>query len=71
MGRVISVADILGDWREEMLVSVPGELRIYSTTIKAKDKRVTLVQDPVYRINVAHQSMGYIQSPVTSYYLGE
>ena len=29
------VADVLGDWREEIITSVPGELRIYSTTIPA------------------------------------
>ena len=28
-------------------------------------------QDPFYRAEVAHWSMGYEQSPVTSYYLGE
>ncbi|MDF1570543.1 MAG: silent information regulator protein Sir2 [Bacteroidales bacterium] len=70
-GKIIMVADILGDWREEVIATVPGELRIYSTTIKARDKRVTLMQDPIYRVDVAHASMGYTQPPVTSYYLGE
>ncbi|MBN1185966.1 MAG: silent information regulator protein Sir2 [Bacteroidales bacterium] len=70
-GRMIMVADILGDWREEIITTLPGELRIYSTAIPAKDKRVCLMQDPVYRADVAHRSMGYDQSPVTGYYLGE
>jgi len=70
-GSPIVVADLFGDWREELLTALPGELRIYSTTIKATDRRVTLMQDPIYRAGVAHFSMGYIQSPVTSYYLGE
>lgn len=70
-GGAIIVADLFGDWREELLTALPGELRIYSTTIKATDRRVTLMQDPIYRACVAHFSMGYIQSPVTSYYLGE
>ncbi|MBT3292285.1 MAG: silent information regulator protein Sir2, partial [Victivallales bacterium] len=30
-GRFITVADVLGDWREEIIMSVAGELRIYST----------------------------------------
>ena len=70
-GRVISVADLFGDWREEIITSVSGEIRIFTTNVKAKDRRVTLVQDPVYRLDVVHGSMGYIQPPVTSYYLGE
>ena len=69
-GRIMMMADILGDWREELLTVLPGELRIYTTTIPARDRRVCLMQDPVYRAEVAHRSMGYEQSPVPSYYLG-
>ncbi len=60
-------ADILGDWREEIITSVKGELRIYTTTIPATDRRVCLLQDPVYRFDVAHLAMGYAQSACTSY----
>jgi rhamnogalacturonan endolyase len=70
-GSVIMMADILGDWREELITVLPGEMRIYSTTIPAKDRRVCLMLDPFYRNQVAHRSMGYEQSPVTSFYLGE
>jgi len=69
-GNIMIMADILGDWREELITVLPGELRIYTTTIPAKDRRVCLMQDPVYRAEVAHRSMGYEQSPVTGYYLG-
>jgi len=69
-GSIIMMADILGDWREELITILAGEMRIYTTTIPAKDRRVCLMQDPVYRAEVAHRSMGYEQSPVTSYYLG-
>jgi rhamnogalacturonan endolyase len=69
-GRIMMMADILGDWREELITILPGELRIYTTTIPASDRRVCLMQDPVYRAEVAHRSMGYEQSPVTGYYLG-
>lgn len=70
-GSVLMMADLFSDWREELVTSLPGELRIYSTTIPAKDRRVCLMQDPVYRAEVAHRAMGYEQSPVTGYYLGE
>ena len=70
-GSAILVADLLGDWREEILTALPGEIRIYSSTINAKDRRVALMKDSVYRAGVAHFSMGYIQSPVTGYYLGD
>jgi hypothetical protein len=69
-GRAAMTADIIGDWREELITVLPGELRIYTTTIPANDRRVCLMQDAVYRADVAHLSMGYPQSPVTSYYLG-
>ena len=64
-------ADILGDWREEAVVFSEGELRIYSTVIPAADRRVCLMQDPLYRNDVTHRSMGYTHYPMTSYYLGQ
>jgi hypothetical protein len=69
-GRVKVVADIYGDWREELITVLPGEIRIYSTTIPAIDRRICLMQDPLYRSDIVHRSMGYEQSPVTTYYLG-
>jgi rhamnogalacturonan endolyase len=56
-------ADIIGDWREELVTSVKGELRIYTTTIPATDRRICLLQDPIYRHDVAHLAMGYVQVP--------
>ncbi|MHB1038609.1 MAG: rhamnogalacturonan lyase family protein [Pirellulales bacterium] len=66
-GSVVAVADILGDWREEILTSVAGELRIYSTRIPAVDRRTCLMQDPIYRTDVLSASMGYLQVPMTGY----
>lgn len=66
-GSLAAVADVLGDWREEIVTSVPGELRIYTTTIPAADRRPCLMQDPIHRMNVAHAAMGYFQVPMTSY----
>jgi hypothetical protein len=70
-GNVVMTVDLYGDWREEIITALPGELRIYSTTIPAKDRRVTLLQDNTYRQTVTVRTMGYQQSPVPSYYLGE
>ncbi len=69
-GSVQHVADIAGDWREEIVTFAGGELRIYSTTIPAADRRVTLMQDPLYRNDVTHRSMGYPHVPMTSFFLG-
>ena len=67
IGRHAAWADILGDWREEIITSVNGELRIYTTTIPATDRRACLMQDAIYRLDVAHLSMGYPQPPMTSF----
>ena len=58
------VVDILGDWREEVISSSPGELRIYSTTLPAMDRRVCLLHDRIYRAGVCMSSMGY-ETPST------
>jgi rhamnogalacturonan endolyase len=66
-GRWTGTVDLLGDWREELVVSAEGEIRIYATTIPAGDRRTCLMQDPIYRNDVAHQSMGYRLVPCLSY----
>ncbi|MGO8749213.1 MAG: hypothetical protein ACLQNE_24910 [Thermoguttaceae bacterium] len=66
-GSFVAVADILGDWREEIVTTLPGELRIYTTTIPARDRRPCLMQDPIYRLDVVAATMGYYQVPMTSY----
>ncbi len=57
------IADVLGDWREEVILSVPGEIRIYTTTIPARDRRTCLMRDPVYRLDVCEASSGYFSLP--------
>ena len=66
-GSVVAIADVVGDWREEIITSLPGELRIYTTNIPANDRRVALMQDPIYRIDVAVSFMGYYAAPMLSY----
>ena len=58
-GRVIAIVDCLGDYREEVITSLKGELRIYTTTIPASRRRVCLMQDRQYRLGVVAQTMGY------------
>ncbi|ACT00690.1 OmpL47-type beta-barrel domain-containing protein [Paenibacillus sp. JDR-2] len=65
-------ADLLGDWREEVVVRTEDSsaLRIYTTTDVTDQKIRTLMHDPVYRLGVAWQNTGYNQPPHTSFYLG-
>ena len=65
-GHTVAWADILGDWREELITAVPGELRVHVSTIPATDRRPSLMDDPVYRIDVVHAAMGYHQVPTPS-----
>jgi hypothetical protein len=62
-GRVVLVADIVGDWREEIVTSLPGELRIYCTNIPAQSRKVCLMQNRQYRLGAANASMGYFYPP--------
>jgi len=66
-------ADILGDWREEVIWRTTDnkELRIYTTTIPTKHRIYTLMHDPQYRLSVAWQNVAYNQPPHTGFYLGE
>ena len=65
------IADLEGDWREELITALPESCVSIIPMIPARDRRVTLMQDPLYRSYVAHRSMGYPQAPVPSFYLGE
>lgn len=58
-GRVIAVVDCLGDHREEVITSLKGELRIYTTAISTSGRRACLMQDHQYRLGVVAQTMGY------------
>ena len=66
-GRIVAIADVLGDWREELILTSNGELRIATTTVPSTTRHVNLMQDPLYRNDVAHASMGYFYPPNTSY----
>ncbi|WP_295117839.1 rhamnogalacturonan lyase [uncultured Chitinophaga sp.] len=66
-------ADILGDWREEVIYRTAdnNELRIFSTTIPTDKKFYTLMHDPQYRLSIAWQNVAYNQPPHTGFHLGE
>jgi rhamnogalacturonan endolyase len=62
-------ADILGDWREEVIWRTADNraLRIYSTTEPTDISRPSLMQDRQYRVAVAWQNTAYNQPPHPSF----
>ncbi len=66
-------ADILGDWREEVIwrTSDNLNLRIYTTTTPATNRLYTLMHDPQYRCAIAWQNTGYNQPPHPGFFLGQ
>ena len=65
-------ADILGDWREEVLIrnSESTELRLYVTTIPTDYRIDCLMEDIPYRLSVATQNVAYNQPSELGYYIG-
>ncbi|MBQ3427918.1 MAG: rhamnogalacturonan lyase [Clostridia bacterium] len=66
-------ADILGDWREELVypTSDSSALRVYMTTELTEYKLPTLMHDPVYRMGVTAEQTAYNQPPHIGYYISE
>ncbi|HLP40122.1 MAG TPA: hypothetical protein VK465_01335, partial [Fibrobacteria bacterium] len=66
------VADLFGDWREEVMwrTSDNLHLRIYTTTTPTQHRLYTLMHNPAYRAAVAWQNVGYNQPPHVDYFLG-
>lgn len=58
-------ADILGDWREEVIwrSADNSELRLYTTTHPTDYRLPTLMHDRIYRLGVAWQNVSYNQPP--------
>ncbi len=65
-------ADILGDWREEVIVRdrESTELRLYVSTLPTDYRINCLMQDIPYRISVATENVAYNQPPEAGYYIG-
>ena len=68
-----ATGDILGDWREEIIVRTSDNkyVRVYTTNIKTNYRNYTLWHDHQYRQGMVWESMGYNQPPHASYFLGE
>ncbi|MDO9339092.1 MAG: hypothetical protein Q7T72_01030 [Bacteroidales bacterium] len=66
-------ADILGDWREELILrgSDNASLLLFTTTIPTEYRLYTLMHDPVYRLGVAWQNVVYNQPPHLGFYIGD
>jgi rhamnogalacturonan endolyase len=65
-----TIADILGDWREELVIGLPNEIRVYSTTIAATNRLYTLMHNPLYRLNVGQSAQRNFGTSMPDYYIG-
>ena len=65
-------ADIVGDWREEVLLRTQDNsaLRLYISTIPTEYRFHTFLEDPVYRISIATQNVAYNQPTQQGFYFG-
>jgi rhamnogalacturonan endolyase len=63
-------ADLIGDWREEVVFLCGSNLRVYTTTQPTTRRIYTLMHDPQYRMNVSSQNASYNQPPHTSFHIG-
>jgi rhamnogalacturonan endolyase len=66
-------ADILGDWREEVILWTKADsskIQIYTTTTSTTNRLFTLMHDPVYRLAIAWQNAAYNQPPHLGFYIG-
>ncbi|WP_432104157.1 rhamnogalacturonan lyase [Streptomyces sp. bgisy091] len=70
-GNPSLVADVLGDWREEVLVPTADSsaLRLYTPTDITDIKMYTLMHDTQYRAEVARQQTAYNQPSYPGFYL--
>ncbi len=64
--------DVLGDWREEVVMrTADNNIRIYTTNVATPWRNYTLWHDHQYRNAMVWQMCGYNQPPHASYFLGE
>ncbi len=69
-GRVPLYADIMGDWREEVVCTNSDftELRIFTSTVPTNHRIYCLMQNPEYRMCINLKA--YLPSTETDYFLG-
>ena len=63
--------DLLGDWREEIVVRCGSNVRVYTSTTSTAYALPSLWYDHQYRQAMVWQMMAYNQPPHLSYFLGE
>jgi rhamnogalacturonan endolyase len=65
--------DLLGDWREELLLPAPDgrSLRLYTTNLPTVHRLTTLLHDRQYRLGLAWQNVVYNKPPHPSFFFGE
>ena len=68
----IFTGDILGDWREEIVIASPDDksIYVYSSPHPTEYRFHTFMLDPVYRLSVACWPICYNQSPQAGFYFG-
>lgn len=66
-------ADVLGDWREEVLVRTRDSqhLRLYVSTMPTSYRFHTFLEDPVYRLSIVYQNVSYNQPTQPGFFFGE
>ncbi len=69
--RTLTIGDVVGDWREEIIGFMDGEIRISTPSTLSTKRFRTLMHDPLYRLDVSFMTMGYAQIPNPSFYFGE
>ncbi|QDU89786.1 Rhamnogalacturonan endolyase YesW precursor [Pirellulimonas nuda] len=72
-GRPNLAGDLIGDWREELLLTAPdgNALRLYTTTIPTDIRLRTLLHDPQYRLGLVWQNVVYNRPCYPGFYLGD
>ena len=66
------LGDVIGDWREEIVVRVgDNTLRLYTSSFASPWGMTSLWYDHVYRNGMTWQCVGYNQPPQTSFFVGE
>ena len=65
-------ADLLGDWREELVAreTSNANLRVYTTVAVTKRRIYTLMNDPTYRAQVTFENSSYNQPPHVGFHIG-
>lgn len=65
-------ADIVGDWREEVLIRTADNsaLRLYVSPFPTRYRFHSFLEDPVYRISIATQNVAYNQPTQAGFYFG-